>query len=97
MASVEELKEALLRERIETADHLKNKIRRRKIKSINVGDNGNQKNDTISSAQKPEIKLNLPAMTETHIGFTKNEKLPHGLTPNAAPIPINTVYSTRHL
>ena len=35
VASVEELKEAMLRERIETADHLKGKIRHRKLKSLN--------------------------------------------------------------
>jgi hypothetical protein len=32
---VEELKEQLLRERIETADHLKKKKRHRKLKSLN--------------------------------------------------------------
>ena len=62
MASVEELKEALLRERIETADHLKNKMRHRKLKSINP-------NQITVKQQRSSLESNrglkeLPATTD---------------------------------
>jgi hypothetical protein len=56
----------LLRERIETADHLKNKIRHRKLKSLNPYVNNLNHRGSLE-ARTPFIKQGLPAMTEQYL------------------------------